>query len=205
MKSCERCGAKNANASLFCQHCGAPLRAADPSLNGEVPLSEFTAPEREVLDAEPTVVETREIQPWKSPKSHDNSDQFYAATSEMIATVGAGLWSIIVAIAVWCFRLTRPIMRVVLRTFRNGVTRAFSPSSWEPTWSPNLVFWGAVGALLWRLPTSIIGIVYAVLANDARRRQDYQLARERAEHAVNWLLLDLCLGLIVLVFRKIVF
>ena len=72
--------------------------------------------------------------------------------------------------------------------------RALSPSStWNIQSPPNFLYWALVQCALLRFPTAIVGIVYAALANDARRRGALDDAFERAKAARVWLLVDLAL------------
>ena len=115
------------------------------------------------------------------------NDAFGEATKEFAAVVGASVLTIVVAFARWFYRLIRPLART---------TVGFA---WE-----QVKFWGVLGAFLWRLPTSWVGIVYAILANEGRRSGEFDLARARAESAKNWLIADFVVGLVVCVFRNLV-
>lgn len=73
---------------------------------------------------------------------------------------------------------------------------AFAPSAtWTETQIPNFLPWSVVEFFLWRFPFSIVGIFYAILANEAKRGGDFELARARAARAKGWLIADLALGL----------
>ncbi len=182
MKFCESCGEKNATGAAFCQHCGSPFRISDSN------SAESSVGSLQKLDA----------------VSRQN-DAFGEATKEFAAVVGASVLTIVVAFARWFYRLIRPLARTIVGFAWEQVKTTFSPAStWRPDWVPNFLFWGVLGAFLWRLPTSWVGIVYAILANEGRRSGEFDLARARAESAKNWLIADFVVGLVVCVFRNLV-
>ena len=201
MKTCERCGARNATRSLYCQRCGAPFRVTDAETCDLDDRNEV-----ETSDAFQTDDESpRPLQRLERPARFREDERFGKATSEFATTVGASLLTIVVAFARWIFLAIRPVLRAVFNFARERFVKAFSSSStWDPNWIPNFVFWGILGAFLWRLPTSLIGIVYAVLANEARKEQNFALARRRAESAKNWLCADFVVRLVVCVFKNLV-
>lgn len=173
MKECDECHAKNATRARFCSSCGAPfteLELADRSL--------------------PTV----------RPAARPETDRISDATSEFASTLGASLLAITVATGRFLARLARPLVHFLLGLARDMVLRALAPAStWDRTRTPNFLYWGLFEALLWRLPTGVVGLVYAILANDARRNGDYDVALRRAESARAWLVVDFAVGAALLV------
>ena len=203
MKTCERCGTRNATRSLYCQRCGAPFCVTDAESSRPCEDSASDAPE--TIDLSEVDSPSRPLQKYEQPSRFGTDEKFGKATSEFVTTVGTSLLAIVVAFGRWLFHVFRPVLRATFVFARDRFTRAFSSSStWDPDWTPNFVFWGILGAFLWKLPTSLIGIVYAVLANDARKEQNYALARRRAESAKNWLIADFMIGLVVCVFKNLV-
>ena len=194
MKSCMSCGGKNATRAAFCQHCGASFRVIDAESTSR---NDGAAAESEAK------LTGGSIQTLDPPPRRD--DAFGAATKEFATVVGASALAIFVAFARWLYRLARPLVRAAFGAFWSQVKTAFSPaSSWNPEYVPNFLIWGVFGAFLWRLPTSLVGIVYAILANEARRAREFELAQARAETAKNWLIADFVIGLVVCVFRNLV-
>ena len=197
MKFCESCGEKNATGAAFCQHCGAPFRisgaestrsSANAATNEGVGSTETFGGPLQTLDA-----------------TSRRDDAFGEATKEFASVVGASVLTIFVAFARWFYRLVRPLARTTVGFAWEQVKTTFSPAAtWRADWVPNFLFWGVLGAFLWRLPTSWVGIVYAILANEARRSGEFDLARARAESAKNWLIADFVVGLVVCVFRNLV-
>lgn len=188
MKFCMSCGGKNATGAAFCQHCGASFRVIDAEAAARTDDSKRDGGSIQTVEASPR---------------HD--DAFGAATKEFATVVGASALAIFVAFAQWLYRLARPLVRAACGFLWGQVKTAFSPAStWDPEYVPNFLIWGVLGAFLWRLPTSIVGIVYAILANEARRARDFELAQTRAESAKNWLIADFVVGLVVCVFKNLV-
>lgn len=195
MKFCMSCGGQNATGAAFCQHCGASFRVID----GESATRNDGSKDAPETDG----VSGGSIQTVEPSPRHD--DAFGAATKEFATVVGASALAVFVAFAQWLYRLARPLVRAACGFFWGQVKTAFSPAStWNPEYVPNFLIWGVVGAFLWRLPTSLVGIVYAILANEARRAREFELAQTRAESAKNWLIADFVVGLVVCVFRNLV-
>lgn len=195
MKFCGNCGGRNATGAGFCQNCGAPFRVTDAESLG--------ASER--YDAENSREPSgRSLQDVDVSRRRD--DAFGDATKEFASAVGTSVLTIVVAFARWFYHIVRPLARMAFGFAWGQFKTTFSPAStWRPDYVPNFLLWGVLGAVLWRLPTSLVGIVYAVLANEARRGQEFELARTRAESAKNWLIADFVVGLVVCVFRNLVF
>ncbi len=180
MKECLECHAKNAERARFCLQCGAPFANA----------SALSSPAREL-----TLTRANE---------RVDDDRLRDATSEFASTIGSSLLAITVATGRLLARLARPLVNFLLGLARDMILRALAPSStWDRARTPNFIYWGALEVLLWRLPTGIIGLVYAVLSYDARRTGDVEVALRRAECARAWLLVDLALGVAVLVAKSL--
>ena len=180
MKTCEHCGAKNATRAQYCSSCG----------------SRFV-----IVDVEPRAVSRKENAPRR-----DGASRARAAASQL----GTSLWSAFVAasalVARLFARLFAPIFRGFFESIGAALVRALASSkNWDPTRPPNFVYWGLVQFLAFRLPFSVVGLVYATLANAARSENSYEIARSRAESAKNWLLFDFCVGIVVLVLKNLVF
>ena len=187
MKECRRCGAKNATRAQFCGQCGAEFRVTD---GASAPVNLEKTPE--------APIERVDVRPAGEEKLGE-------ATSAFLNVLFANLAGIVVAFGRWLWRLARPVLRAAYEFLRVRVAYMFSPAAlWDIQRVPNFVYLAVLGALLWRLPTSVVAIVYAVLANDARAREDFELARARAELAKNWLLADFVVGVVVCVFRNLV-
>ncbi len=198
MKFCGSCGGRNATGAAFCQRCGAPFRISDAE------SAEANARVASDVETETTRAPGGSLRKFDASSRQD--DAFGESTKEFASIVGASVLTIVVAFARWFCRLFRPLARSIVVFAWEQIKTTFSPSAtWRPDWVPNFMFWGVLGAFLWRLPTSWVGIVYAVLANEARRIGEFDLARERAESAKNWLIADFIVGLVVCVFRNLVF
>lgn len=186
MNVCRQCGAELPESARFCSTCGVPTRPGATREGTTLELAPKAAPER--LDAQ------------------RRDESLGDATRDFLFALGASLLAVVVALGKLALRLVRPAARAAFQYIRARVSRALAPSStWDPTWIPNFLYWGVFAAFLWRYPTSVVGIVYAALANDARAKGDYELARRRAEVAKNWLIADFILGVGATVFKKLVF
>ena len=173
MKECDECHAKNATRARFCSSCGAPF--------GEVATVDRSLPAT-------------------LPSARPETERISDATSEFASTLGASLLAITVATGRFVARLARPLVHFLLGLARDMILRALAPSStWDRTRTPNFLYWGLFEVLLWRLPLGVVGLVYAVLANDARRVGEYDVALRRAESARAWLLVDFAAGAALLV------
>ncbi|MDO5308323.1 MAG: CD225/dispanin family protein [Planctomycetia bacterium] len=205
MKNCEFCGSKNASRAHFCSTCGEEFRIVEPvqtsssaSANGYDSDVQKRAPRA----GRPLTPLERQNAYCPAPR-HENVGN---ATSEFVSTVGSSLWAIFVAAAKWGVSLMKPLVRSVVSLVRDKFVYALSPShSWDPRRPPNYLVWSVLDALLWRMPFSLVAIVYATLARDSLRRGEYQDAQARSEIAKNWLFFDFALGVVITVFRKLVF
>ncbi len=190
MKICESCGAKCATRALFCHQCGEPFR---------------------VHDAESVVVKYRKEEssalPLREVDARPREDERLGeATSVFASIVASAVWTILLASLRLFARLLRPAWRAVKGMAQRYVARLLAPAhTWSPSEIPNFLYWGVLAAYLWRLPTSFVGIVYAIMANDARAKEDYSRARLHAESAKNWLIVDFVVGVVLFVFRRLVF
>ena len=168
MKFCGNCGGRNATGAGFCQNCGAPFRVTDAESLGT----------SERYDAENSRESSgRSLQDVAVSSRRD--DAFGDATKEFASAVGTSVLTIVVAFARWFYHIVRPLARMAFGFAWGQIKTTFSPAStWRPDYVPNFLLWGVLGAVLWRLPTSLVGIVYAVLANEARRSQEFKNERE---------------------------
>ena len=193
MKICESCGAKCATRALFCHQCGERFRVHD----AESVVVKFRKEENSTLplrDVEARLRESRE------------DERLGEATSVFASTVASAVWTIFLASLRLVARLLRPAWRGVKGMAQRYVARLLAPANtWSPSEIPNFLYWGVLAACVWRLPTSFVGIVYAIMANDARSKEDYARARLLAESAKNWLIVDFIIGVVLLVFRRLVF
>lgn len=193
MKICESCGAKCATRALFCHQCGERFRVHD----AESVVVKFRKEENSTLplrDVEARQRESRE------------DERLGEATSVFASTVASAVWTIFLASLRLIARLLRPAWRGVKGMAQRYVARLLAPANtWSPSEIPNFLYWGVLAACVWRLPTSFVGIVYAIMANDARNKEDYARARLLAESAKNWLIVDFIIGVVLLVFRRLVF
>lgn len=193
MKICESCGAKCATRALFCHQCGERFRVHD----AESVVVKFRKEENSTLplrDVEARQRESRE------------DERLGEATSVFASTVASAVWTIFLASLRLVARLLRPAWRGVKGMAQRYVARLLAPANtWSPSEIPNFLYWGVLAACVWRLPTSFVGIVYAIMANDARNKEDYARARLLAESAKNWLIVDFIIGVVLLVFRRLVF
>lgn len=193
MKICESCGAKCATRALFCHQCGERFRVHD----AESVVVKFRKEENSTLplrDVEARQRESRE------------DERLGEATSVFASTVASAVWTIFLASLRLVARLLRPAWRGVKGMAQRYVARLLAPPhTWSPSEIPNFLYWGVLAACVWRLPTSFVGIVYAIMANDARNKEDYARARLLAESAKNWLIVDFIIGVVLLVFRRLVF
>lgn len=193
MKICESCGAKCATRALFCHQCGERFRVHD----AESVVVKFRKEENSTLplrDVEARQRESRE------------DERLGEATSVFASTVASAVWTIFLASLRLVARLLRPAWRGVKGMAQRYVARLLAPPhTWSPSEIPNFLYWGVLAACVWRLPTSFVGIVYAIMANDARSKEDYARARLLAESAKNWLIVDFIIGVVLLVFRRLVF
>ncbi|MBS7338080.1 MAG: CD225/dispanin family protein [Thermoguttaceae bacterium] len=193
MKICESCGAKCATRALFCHQCGERFRVHD----AESVVVKFRKEENSTLplrDVEARQRESRE------------DERLGEATSVFASTVASAVWTIFLASLRLVARLLRPAWRGVKGMAQRYVARLLAPANtWSPSEIPNFLYWGVLAACVWRLPTSFVGIVYAIMANDARNKEDSARARLLAESAKNWLIVDFIIGVVLLVFRRLVF
>lgn len=193
MKICESCGAKCATRALFCHQCGERFRVHD----AESVVVKFRKEENSTLPLRD--VEAR-------PHESREDERLGEATSVFASTVASAVWTIFLASLRLVARLLRPAWRGVKGMAQRYVARLLAPSqTWSPSEIPNFLYWGVLAACVWRLPTSFVGIVYAIMANDARSKEDYARARLLAESAKNWLIVDFIIGVVLLVFRRLVF
>lgn len=193
MKICESCGAKCATRALFCHQCGERFRVHD----AESVVVKFRKEENSALPLRD--VEAR-------PRESREDERLGEATSVFASTVASAVWTIFLASLRLVARLLRPAWRGVKGMARRYFTRLLAPAhTWSPFEIPNFLYWGVLAACVWRLPTSFVGIVYAIMANDARSKEDYARARRLAESAKNWLIVDFIIGVVLLVFRRLVF
>ena len=193
MKICESCGAKCATRALFCHQCGERFRVHD----AESVVVKFRKEENSTLPLRD--VEAR-------PRESSEDERLGEATSVFASTVASAVWTIFLASLRLVARLLRPAWRGVKGMAQRYVARLLAPANtWSPSEIPNFLYWGVLAACVWRLPTSFVGIVYAIMANDARSKEDYARARLLAESAKNWLIVDFIIGGVLLVFRRLVF
>ena len=193
MKICESCGAKCATRALFCHQCGERFRVHD----AESVVVKFRKEENSTLPLRD--VEAR-------PRESSEDERLGEATSVFASTVASAVWTIFLASLRLVARLLRPAWRGVKGMAQRYVARLLAPANtWSPSEIPNFLYWGVLAACVWRLPTSFVGIVYAIMANDARSKEDYARARLLAESAKNWLIVDFIIGVVLLVFRRLVF
>ncbi len=193
MKICESCGAKCATRALFCHQCGERFRVHD----AESVVVKFRKEENSTLPLRD--VEAR-------PRESREDERLGEATSVFASTVASAVWTIFLASLRLVARLLRPAWRGVKGMAQRYVARLLAPPhTWSPSEIPNFLYWGVLAACVWRLPTSFVGIVYAIMANDARNKEDYARARLLAESAKNWLIVDFIIGVVLLVFRRLVF
>lgn len=180
MKICDQCGAKNATRAKYCSSCGAGFR---------------------IVDAKPTLSLNKT---GESDGATFDSDS--ARLNEAAAKLGAGLWSALVGLFAILRKLAAPAGRLAWRAARDLFAKAIaSPRNWDPRRPPNFLYWGLIQFLAFRLPFGVVGIVFATLANVAKEEGDLELARTRAESAKNWLLFDLCAGVIYSVLKLTIF
>ncbi len=115
---------------------------------------------------------------------------------------GVGFGAGFAAFTRFAARVVKPLLATVLAFIRDMAIRALSPSStWNRLSPPNFLYWALIQCALLRFPTAIVGIVYAALSNDARKRGALDEAFERAKAARIWLLVDLVLGVAVRLVR----
>lgn len=216
MKLCDNCGAKNATRAQFCSTCGAPFRIVDvssspsDSYETNAPRAQtrskrnaatvHAADEAESLES---VEASRRVAPsYSSKKTYLHDEQINAAAADFRSS----LWAVFLAGGRLLLRLVAPLFRWLFSAIRDSIVRSLSsPESWDPRRPPNFIYWAVVQFLVFRLPCAIVGLVYAVLASAARQENAYAAARDRAETAKNWLLFDLCAGIVVAVFKNLVF
>lgn len=193
MKICESCGAKCATRALFCHQCGERFRVHDA--------------ESVVVNRRQEEASTLPIRDVKARSRESREDERLGeATSVFASTVASAIWTIFLASLRLVARLLRPAWRGVKGMAQRYFTRLLAPAhTWSPFEIPNFLYWGVLAACVWRLPTSFVGIVYAIMANDARSKEDYARARRLAESAKNWLIVDFIIGVVLLVFRRLVF
>ena len=193
MKICESCGAKCATRALFCHQCGERFRVHD----AESVVVKFRKEENSTLPL-------RDVEARRRESRED--ERLGEATSVFASTVASAVWTIFLASLRLIARLLRPAWRGVKGMAQRYVARLLAPPhTWSPSEIPNFLYWGVLAACVWRLPTSFVGIVYAIMANDARNKEDYARARLLAESAKNWLIVDFIIGVVLLVFRRLVF
>ena len=194
MKNCDKCGAKNATRAVFCSTCGARFRIADAE-----------------------TVRGAKVELEKRPFGDDAPSPFGrsepASDPDEVEFVPDKIWRLLMRLLkagisccrfVW--RFAAPGVRALGAIFRDTIVRAIAPSSsWDPTRPPNFLYWALVQFLVFKLPFALVGLVYAVLANTARRETEYDAAREMAERAKGWLLFDLAVGVVATAVKNVFF
>ncbi len=208
MKYCDICGAKNATRAQFCSRCGEKFRIVDAETieRSESESENLDAPKKRRRSHSRELAARRTITTVARRKNDEQNEKLNAATVKL----GETFWAFIVAGGAFLVRLVAPLVapvgRWIFAWFRDIIVHALSPSStWDPKRPPNFLYWGLLDAIIFQLPFSLVGIIYAVLANSARKDVEFARARKLAESAKNWLLFDLSVGIIVTVFQKLVF
>ena len=100
--------------------------------------------------------------------------------------------------------LVKPALRAVAAIARDLILRALAPTStWNPQRPPTTMFlaWALLQGMLVGLPTSLVALVYAALAQDARSALECAVATRRAATARAWLLADLALFCAIKLFK----
>lgn len=230
MKLCDKCGAKNATRAQFCSMCGARFRISDATSSNatdDEALFEPTVKRRMNLKKNEKSATNDEYDveievgssSYARKKSNERSRNRAVATiepkssfftdekiNEATAFFGASLVNLFVAGGKLLFRLFAPLLGWLFAAIRDSIVRALSSSSeWDPKRPPNFLLWATVQFIVFQLPFAVVGIVYAALANTAREEEAYDVARRRAESAKNWLFFDLAVGIVVAVFKNLVF
>ncbi len=226
MKNCPQCGASNATRAQFCNACGARFRVSDAvSAPSKTRRSASDADASE----EPRSALTRSAAP-RSDSAPESPNAFWSAfvsflsasrraflflvrrVGPLLASAFRGAPSFFAKLGRWLryvWRKSRPARRRLVsdapkygRAAWSRVRVALAPSAtWPSTRIPDFLVWGVVDFFIWRFPFAIVGIFYAILANEAKRLGDVELARGRAARAKGWLLADLTLGLLSIPFR----
>lgn len=220
MKLCDKCGAKNATRAQFCSTCGERFRITDASSEAveSYALKETSRTKRvkATLDAKPVDLEKAPIMTSvpktaakevdvpvvkRVPERDDDADNIGKAAAKF----GVSLGKFLLALLKYLAHLVLPFVCWILEGVKSTIARALGPTSgWDPNRPPNFLYWALVQFLVFQLPFAVVGLVYAVLANAARDDEDFRAARLRAEHAKNWLLFDLVVGIVISVFRTLV-
>ena len=118
--------------------------------------------------------------------------------------LGAAFLDRIAAAAKACAFIVKPALRAVAAIARDLILRALAPTStWNPQRPPTTMFlaWALLQGMLVGLPTSLVALVYAALAQDARSALECAVATRRAATARAWLLADLALFCAIKLFK----
>lgn len=173
MKRCPFCNAKNKTSALFCSQCGKEFCVVDVGANRGDP---------------------------QNSETFFRKEKFGGASG----TKGAGVWSALVDAFSWFSRVAFvPLARAGMRGANAALGRALAPTAtWDPTRPPNFLYWGIVQALITRLPSAFVGVVYAVLAKTARADGKFADAVRNANRARIWLLIDLGVWVVLALLRR---